>query len=467
MSGYSLGEADLLRRAMGKKIKSEMDQQRARFAEGAQRNNVTDRVANHVFELIEKFAGYGFNKSHAAAYALVAWQTAWLKANHPAAFMAASMTLDMGNTDKLDVFRQELKRLKIPMLPPDVNASGVVFGVERDADGQELGIRYALAAIKNVGRDAMAAIVRARVEGGPFRDLFDFITRVETSALNKRQLENLARAGAFDSLNANRRQVMKSLDVLLGYASRQAADRASGQMGLFGGGPDAGSDAGSGGDRPPLPDSPPFDDLERLAEERGAIGFYLSGHPLDDYQQRLRQKEVWALERLPDAFADGMTSLKLAGSVSALQVRRSAKGRAFAFIGLSDPSGECEILCFGDVLNEYREKLQVGWNGVFRVEIRRDREEPTLTLLGAEDIDEFVADAAAGARITLAGPDALPTIHSILQRAEGGRGLVQLTLRDTSAMKEVQMRLPAAFRIDRSVRQSLKSIGGVIDVAEI
>ncbi|GJL89487.1 MAG: DNA-directed DNA polymerase [Minwuia thermotolerans] len=467
MSGYSLGEADLLRRAMGKKIKSEMDQQRARFAEGAQRNNVTDRIANHVFELIEKFAGYGFNKSHAAAYALVAWQTAWLKANHPAAFMAASMTLDMGNTDKLDVFRQELKRLKIPMLPPDVNASGVVFGVERDADGQELGIRYALAAIKNVGRDAMAAIVRARDEGGPFRDLFDFITRVETSALNKRQLENLARAGAFDSLNANRRQVMKSLDVLLGYASRQAADRASGQMGLFGGGPDAGSDAGSGGDRPPLPDSPPFDDLERLAEERGAIGFYLSGHPLDDYQQRLRQKEVWALERLPDAFADGMTSLKLAGSVSALQVRRSAKGRAFAFIGLSDPSGECEILCFGDVLNEYREKLQVGWNGVFRVEIRRDREEPTLTLLGAEDIDEFVADAAAGARITLAGPDALPTIHSILQRAEGGRGLVQLTLRDTSAMKEVQMRLPAAFRIDRSVRQSLKSIGGVIDVAEI
>ena len=216
-----------------------------------------------------------------------------------------------------------------------------------------------------------------------------------------------------------------------------------------------------------MPDSPQFDDLERLAEERGAIGFYLSGHPLDDYQQRLRQKGVWALDRLPDAFADGMTSLMLAGSISALQVRRSAKGRAFAFIGLSDPSGECEILCFGDVLNEYREKLQVGWNGVFRVEIRRDREEPTLTLLGAEDIDAFVADAAAGARITLARPDALPTIRSILQRAKGGRGLVQLTLRDTRAMNEVAMELPAAFRIDRSVRQSLKSIGGVIDVAEI
>ena len=448
---------------MGKKIKAEMDKQRARFVEGAQRNNVPDRTANYVFELIEKFAGYGFNKSHAAAYALVAWQTAWLKANHPAAFMAASMTLDMGNTDKLDVFRQELKRLKIPLLPPDVNTSGVVFDVERDADGQEQGIRYALAAIKNVGRDAMAAIVRAREEGGPFRDLFDFITRVETSALNKRQLENLARAGAFDSLNANRRQVMKSLDVLLGHASRQAADRASGQMGLFGGGAATNGD----GDRPPLPDAPPFDDLERLAEERGAIGFYLSGHPLDDYQQRLRQKGVWALERLPDAFADGMTSLMLAGSISALQVRRSAKGRAFAFIGLSDPSGECEILCFGDVLNEYREKLQVGWNGVFRVEIKRDREEPTLALIGASDIDEFVADAAAGARITLTGSEALPTIQSILQRASGGRGMVRLALRDTAAMKEVAMELPAAFRIDRSVRQSLKSVSGVIDVAEI
>lgn len=465
MSGYSLGEADLLRRAMGKKIKAEMDQQRARFVDGAQKNDVRPDTANFVFELIEKFAGYGFNKSHAAAYALVAWQTAWLKANHPAAFMAASMTLDMGNTDKLDVFRQELKRLKLPLLPPDVNRSGVVFGVERDtgAGGEVLGIRYALAAIKNVGREAMAAIVRARDADGPFTDLFDFITRVETTTLNKRQLENLARAGAFDSLNSNRRQVMKSFEVLLGYANRQAADRASGQMGLFGGGNAAESNA----DRPPLPELPAFDDLERLAEERGAIGFYLSGHPLDDYQKRLRQKGVLALERLQDAFADGMTSLMLAGSVSALQVRRSAKGRAFAFISLSDPSGECEILCFGDVLNAHREQLEVGWNGVFRVEIRRDREEPTLTLIGAEPIDDFVADAAAGARITLAVPDALPTIKSILDRARGGRGLVQLTLRDSQVMNEVSMQLPAAYSVDRSLHRSLKTIPGVIDVSDI
>ncbi|MDF1720430.1 MAG: DNA polymerase III subunit alpha [Minwuia sp.] len=465
MSGYSLGEADLLRRAMGKKIKAEMDQQRARFIDGARANTVREDTANYVFELIEKFAGYGFNKSHAAAYALVAWQTAWLKANHPAAFMAASMTLDMGNTDKLDVFRQELKRLKIALLPPDVNRSGVVFGVERDgaSDGEVLGIRYALAAIKNVGREAMAAIVRARDAGGPFTDLFDFITRVETTTLNKRQLENLARAGAFDSLNSNRRQVMKSLEVLLGYANRQAADRASGQMGLFGGGNAAEATA----DRPPLPDVPTFDDLERLAEERSAIGFYLSGHPLDDYQQRLRQKGVWALDRLPDAFAEGMKSLTLAGSISALQVRRSAKGRAFAFIGLSDPSGECEILCFGDVLNICREQLEVGWNGVFRVEVRRDREEPTLTLINAEAIDDFVADAAAGARIIMSAPEALPTIKSILDRAQGGRGLVQLTLRDSQVMNEVLMQLPPAYSVDRALQRSLKTIPGVIDVSDI
>ena len=229
LSGYSLGEADLLRRAMGKKIKEEMDAQRARFVEGAKDNDVGPDQANQIFDLIGKFAGYGFNKSHAAAYALIAWQTAWLKANYPAEFLAASMTLDMGNTDKLDVFKREMKRLRIPLLPPDVNHSRVAFNVERGSDNAVVGIRYALAAVKNVGREAMASIVAAREEGGTFADLFDFAVRTAGGGLNKRQLENLTRAGALDGLDANRRRVMASLDILGRYAQQQAEDRDHGR----------------------------------------------------------------------------------------------------------------------------------------------------------------------------------------------------------------------------------------------
>ncbi|MEC9347892.1 MAG: DNA polymerase III subunit alpha [Pseudomonadota bacterium] len=462
LSGYSLGEADLLRRAMGKKIKEEMDQQRSRFIEGAAANNVDAEKAGSIFDLIGKFAGYGFNKSHAAAYALVSWQTAWLKANHPAAFIAASMTLDMGNTDKLDVFRRELRRLRIPLLPPDVNRSGVEFGVERDAAGNVLGIRYALAAIRNVGAEAMAQIVAARTSGGPFRDLFDFAERVDPSALNKRQLENLARAGAFDGLNRNRRQVLQSVDVLTRHAAQTASDRDSGQMGLFGGG-------GSGGsDRPPLARAEPFDDMERLAEERAAVGFYLSGHPLDDYQRRLRQKGVLPIEEVHEAVQAGRIKNSAVGAtVSAVQFRRSAKGTAFAFVTLSDPSGECELLCFADALARHRDSLEAGRTGLFRFEVRRDREEPTLTLMAIEDLDEFVADATAGAEIIVVEPEVLPALRATLERARGGRGVVQLVVREGQTGNEVRARLGAVYRIDRTVRQSLKSLRGVVDVSEI
>ncbi|WP_417515199.1 DNA polymerase III subunit alpha [Minwuia sp.] len=462
LSGYSLGEADLLRRAMGKKIQSEMDAQRARFVEGAAENDVPAEQANQIFDLIGKFAGYGFNKSHAAAYALIAWQTAWLKANFPAEFLAASMTLDMGNTDKLDVFKREMKRLAIPLLPPDVNRSEVSFNVERDDAGDVAGIRYALAAIKNVGRDAMAGIVRARQEGGDFADLFDFALRTGGSGLNKRQFENLTRAGALDGLDANRRRVLASVDILGRYAQQQAADRASGQMGLFGGG-----DEDGGGDRPPLPVVAPFDDLERLAEERAAIGFYLSGHPLDDYQKRLAQKGITRIENLAEAVGQQKANIGLAGTISAVQIRRNAKGNSYAFIGLSDPSGECECLCFSEVLNRFRDDLEAGRNAVFYVDIMRDREEPTLVLTDFRDLDSYVADAEAGARIVLSEPEALQPVRKVLDLAGEGRGLIRLVLRPHGQTREIEIDPVETFKVDRALRQSLKSMPGVVDVAEI
>ena len=235
LAGYSLGGADLLRRAMGKKDRKVMDAQRQTFVDGAIANGVTRAQATHIFDLVAKFAGYGFNKSHAAAYALVAYQTAFLKANHPVEFLAASMTLDMGNTDKLNIFRQELRRLGVSLLPPDVNASEAVFAVELQ-DGDSPAIRYALAAIKNVGEAAMEAMVDERRTNGPYRDVFDFAGRLDSRTVNKRALENLVRAGAFDRLDPNRRRLLESVETLLRHAGAAASDRESNQMALFGDG---------------------------------------------------------------------------------------------------------------------------------------------------------------------------------------------------------------------------------------
>ncbi|MGB1088455.1 MAG: DNA polymerase III subunit alpha, partial [Alphaproteobacteria bacterium] len=280
LAGYSLGEADLLRRAMGKKIQAEMDKQRVRFVEGATKKGVDAKDADNIFDLVNKFAGYGFNKSHAAAYALVAYQTAWLKANHPVEFMAASMTYDMTNTDKLAVFKAECMRAGIEVMPPCVNRSAPTFTV---VDGK---IAYALGAVKNVGRPAMEQMVAARQADGPFSDLFDFVERVDARLVNKRSIENLARAGAFDALHANRQQIVNSADILMSYGATSAEERQSDQASLFGG------EAGTALERPRLKDTLDWPPMEKLGEEFGAIGFYLSGHPLDDFKQVLEREKI-------------------------------------------------------------------------------------------------------------------------------------------------------------------------------
>src|SRR5678815_1268184 len=227
LAGYSLGEADLLRRAMGKKIQSEMNEQRARFIEGAARNDIGPAKANELFDLIDKFAGYGFNKSHAAAYALVAYHTAWLKAHHPAEFFAASMSFDMAQTDKLALFVEDIRRSGVECLPPDVNAARAAFSVE------DTKVRYALGALKGVGEKAMEALVAEREASGPFKTLDDFADRIDPRLLNRRQIESLAAAGAFDSLAGERAAVFAAAETILAHAASAADARESGQHGLF------------------------------------------------------------------------------------------------------------------------------------------------------------------------------------------------------------------------------------------
>ena len=335
LAGYTLGQADLLRRAMGKKIRSEMQEQRAHFVKGSTERGIDRQQADAIFDLLERFAEYGFNKSHAAAYALVAYQTAYMKANYPVEFLAASMTLDMGNTDKLSEFRSEAERLGIKVVPPSVNRSSVAFDVESGA------IHYSLAALKGVGAQAVESIVTAR-GGKPFADLSDFAGRINPRAVNKRVLESLAASGAFDELEVNRARAYASVDTVLGSAQRAHDSAVVGQSELFGG-PAA---------RTPLvlPSVEPWPPAERLQKEFDAIGFFLSGHPLDDYAPALQRMRVQSWAEFSRSVKAGASAGRVAGSVVSRQERRTRTGSKMGIIGLSDPSGHYEAVLFSEGL---------------------------------------------------------------------------------------------------------------------
>ncbi|HEY1382768.1 MAG TPA: DNA polymerase III subunit alpha, partial [Dongiaceae bacterium] len=351
LSGYTLGGADLLRRAMGKKIKEEMEAQRKTFIDGAVQRGVNADKAAQIFDQVNKFAGYGFNKSHAAAYALVAYQTAYLKANYPVEFLAASMTYELANTDKLNVFRQELDRQDIALLPPDINRSYPTFSVERQADGS-LAVRYALAAVKNVGVGAIQTMVKAREEGGQFRSLADFCERIDPKTLNKRQLENLVLAGAFESIHPNRKQVFEAVEQMLRQAAAVTEARTSTQSSLFG-------DAAKA--KVSLSTTLDWSSMERLQHEFGAIGFYLSAHPLDAYGASLKRLDVVSHADLGSWMRSrGSSRAKVAGLLLGKQEKTSAKGNRFAFLQLTDQSGMYEATIFSDRLQAAREHLEPG-----------------------------------------------------------------------------------------------------------
>ena len=449
LSGYSLGEADLLRRAMGKKIKAEMDQQKVRFVEGAVAKGVDKKQADSIFELVNKFAGYGFNKSHAAAYAYIAFQTAYMKANHPVEFLSASMSLDMSNTDKLHIFKQEADRLKIKVCAPCVNNSESDFAVK---DGT---ILYALAAIKNVGSAAMDYIVNEREDNGPYKDVYDFARRMNPRLLNKRAMENLIRAGALDSLNPQRAQMLASVDLLQGLASQAASERESNQNSLFGGMGEA-----EGLSNPALTPADPWSAMERLTEEFGAIGFYLSGHPLDDYQSSLKRAGVLSYQ---EAVRRGNQAERIAGLVKLRRDRRSARGNQYSFVTFTDQDGEFDAIVFSETLTASDELLQAGQAVVIGVELDRKEEEVRLRVVSVQSVTAVAADAAAGLRIFIENTDPLPTIKSRLEKK--GRGIVSLIV--LSNGKEVEMSLAGGYQITPQIRSALKSVPGVVEVQEL
>jgi DNA polymerase-3 subunit alpha len=460
LAGYSLGNADLLRRAMGKKIPAEMEAQRQLFIEGAAARGVEAGLADHIFDQMAKFAGYGFNKSHAAAYALIAYQTAYLKANYPVEFLAALMTLDVGNTDKLHVFRQELDRLGIPLLPPEIARSEVTFAVEPDPKSGRAAVRYALDAVKGVGAQAMAELVAERTRGGRFKDLFDFARRLDTRSFNRRQFENLARAGAFDSLNPNRAQTFAAAEQLLRQASLAAEERVSRQESLFGNLDPSYAPCPA---LPPVPDWPP---VERLQHEFAAIGFYLSSHPLDPYGQSLERAGIIRIADLPAGLAaNDATRFRLAGVVVGKKERSSARGNRFAFVQMSDPSGIFEVTLFSEMLSEARGLLDAGEPLVVTVDVRNEEESLRLTAQKIEPLDAVVADTAAGLRVFLGEVRALDGLKSVIAREAGGRGRVTVVLDLPS--REVEIAIPGGFKVDPRTRAVVKSLPGIVDVHEI
>ena len=460
MGGYSLGGADLLRRAMGKKIAEEMAKERPKFIDGAKKTHGIDaKKAGEVFDLLEKFANYGFNKSHAAAYAVVSYQTAYLKANYPAEFMAGVMTCDLHLTEKLAVYKREVDKLGITTVPPCVNRSEAVFDVQ---DGQLI---YALGALKNVGVEAMKMIVEARrVEGRekPFATLFDFARRVDLKRVGKRPLEMLARAGAFDQLDPNRARVFEALDGLVAYSAAIHEAKASNQVSLFG---DSGSDI-------PEPRIPFRDDwlpVERLGHEHQAIGFYLSGHPLDDYMGPLKRKDVKTLTEIVALAQRGPLIAKIAGSVSSKQERKSAKGNRFAFVQLSDPTGLYEVTVFSDVLEAARDHLEAGKNVVLTVKVDPDGEEGVKLLANTvTPIDQVAAEAGSAAlRIHVNRAEAVGSIAMLLSKVEGRhRAAITLCIPDETG-REIDLALPTPYPITPQIKGAIKAMQGVVMVEEV
>ncbi|TGN68516.1 DNA polymerase III subunit alpha [Paracoccus liaowanqingii] len=462
MAGYSLGGADLLRRAMGKKIAAEMAKERPKFVKGAVAAGVPDQKAGEVFDLLEKFANYGFNKSHAAAYAVVSYQTAWLKANHPVEFMAAVMNCDIHLTDKLAIYKRECDRMGIEMVPPCVNRSapGFTTGPGR--------IHYALGALKGVGLEAMRLIHDARRagEGGdqPFRDIHDFARRVDMKRVGKRPLEMLARAGAFDILDDNRARVMKSLDALVAWSAAVQDQAASTQTSLFGGGEDL---------PPPRPAlAGIWLPTEKLAEEHKAIGFYLSGHPLDDYLPALRRKKVQTLAEISQDALQGPLVAQIAGTVAARMERKSAKGTAYAFVSLSDPTGLYEVTVFSDLLTASRDKLEPGQNVVLQVKVEPSGDQIKMLANSVSALEDAVADAGAGClAVEMQGADTIPRLVEVLTRIRTdivvpprSRGPIRLRLREGDDLIEIEVAGDAP--LTTPARQALRAVPGVLEVLE-
>jgi DNA polymerase-3 subunit alpha len=465
MAGYSLGQADNLRRAMGKKDKAEMARQQAGFVEGALRNGVKKEDAAYIFELVDKFAGYGFNKSHAAAYALVSYHTAYMKANFREEFLAASMTLDSGNTDKLAMFAAEARKSGIRVLPPCVNASDVEFLAEPPKRSEERGaIRYALAALKNIGASAVETIVDSRRSKGPYKSLADFSARLNTKAVNKRALETLAAAGAFDAFERNRALVHANADQMMREAGLKADDEQTGQINLLGG-----MELNAAPVVLKLKPAEAWTPMEKLQKEFEAVGFFLSGHPLDQYEKALARNNAMRYFDFEAASLRGVTAGVLAGIVIAARERRSQKGNKFAFALFSDTSGQFEAVIFSDTLAKARELLEPGTAVLLNVEGERDGDALKLRVQEVRSLEEVAALIPRTVQVLLDGdvvaknPAAIEQLKKLLTP---GRAELKLEMHVRGYERPVPIAPKGKFDLSAKTMGRISTLPGVLEVVE-
>lgn len=457
LAGYTLGGADMLRRAMGKKIKAEMDAQRAIFVEGCGRvNGIKPAKANELFDLIDKFAGYGFNKSHAAAYALLAYQTAWLKTHHPHEFFAASMAYDIHQTDKLAIFADDMRRLSIECLPPDINASLADFHVEKHKDG--LAVRYALGALKGVGERAMELLVEERDTRGRFQSLDDFAKRVDPRLLNKRQLETLAAAGAFDAIEPNRAGVHAAAETILAVAQRTHDSRTSGQGGLFG-------ESEPSGGAINLPRSAHWSLADKIGAEKDAFGYYFSAHPLDRYAHLVRSqgaREIATLNevQIPEGARVGAT---IAALIEDARWRTSARGNRYLMATISDQSGQVLTTCFDDLAAaDMEEAARAGGCAVLTVELdkRPGEDTPRVSVKRVQPFESIANVARLLVDLVIDDAAALPRLAEMIGEARGGRCTVRLWA-PLGAEGQAEVVIGRNFRIDEELLARVAAVPGV------
>jgi DNA polymerase-3 subunit alpha len=451
LSGYSLGEADNLRRAMGKKIKAEMDAQRDRFVSGAIARGLTKQKANEIFDLLAKFADYGFNKSHAAAYALIAYQTAWFKTHYPAEFLAASMTFDKSQTDKLAEFRDEARRMGIAVEPPSINHSGVDFDVAAAGEGK-LAIRYALSAIKGVGEAQAESIVRSRGER-PFASLADVARRLNPREVNKKTLESLAACGAFDEIEPNRARAFAAIEPMLAAANRHAEDRRAGQNALFGEAEPADL---------AVPKTQPWPAAETLRREYEAAGFFLSGHPLDAYAGLLPKLRVSRWSDFAASVKRGATAGRLAAVVLDRAERRTKSGSKMGIVQLSDVSGQYEAILFQEGLTQYRDLLEKGAAVLVTLSAAVEGEDVRARIVTVEPLAAAAARAQKGLRVVVGDEGPLDRIKTRLSGR--GDGEVSILLKRDAGREEIEIRLPGSYPVNADVAGALRAIPGVLEV---
>ncbi len=470
LAGYSLGDADLLRRAMGKKVQAEMDAQRGRFVEGCKKvSDIESKRANELFDLIDKFAGYGFNKSHAAAYALLAYQTAWMKAHYPEEFYAASMCFDMHQSEKLNVFVDDARRYPngqggVEVLAPCINASEAEFTVEQTDTGYA--VRYALAGIRNVGEKAMEAIVAERQANGPFASLKDLFERVPQGTMNRRQLEGLICAGAFDGLEPDRALLFANADLLMAVADAAIRERSSGQAGLFGG------DAGPAEDLRLQPCAP-WSRTDRMAKERENFGFYFSAHPVAQYREAASANGARTYQSLMEAGAPvgGRGTAVMAVLVESITKARTRKGGTFVRADFSDSSGQFSAACFEEALvPDFERWAAAGECLLLTVELDSPSpdEPPRLTVRGARPLAAVVGATAMELTADIAHLEALRELRIELEAARGerptgsGEVVVRLALAEGG---EVGMRLGRNFVLTGELAERLAAVDGIDRVA--